>query len=533
MSGSADVAGPASSGAGPVPGGRTPPGPALVLLVSVFIVAACGLVYELVAGALASYLLGDSVLQFSTIIGAYLFAMGCGAYLSRFLRRDLAGHFIRIETAVGLVGGFMPLLLFVQYVWAPEPIRLLLYGLVFAVGVLAGIELPLVMRLLRQHYGLRDLVSQVMTVDYLGALAVSLAFPLWFAPVMGMVRTGLFFGLANVLVALWALWLFRDRIARWRAHLGAVAAGALALLITFAGADRITGVLETSLYGDRIVHATNSPYQRIVVTSRGDELRLYLNGNLQFSSVDEHRYHEALVLPVLAAHPAPARVLILGGGDGMAARELLASPAVRSIVLVDLDPEVTSMFSVQPTLRALNRDALRDPRVTVVNTDAFKWVEQDRSRFDLIIVDLPDPTNFGLNKLYSRAFYGMLAERLSGGGFLVLQATSPLYARRSFWTIVNTVEAAGLQARPYQVTVPSFGPWGFVLAGHRPYPLARAVETLAARHDGAGPRFLTAEVLPTVFVFPPDMSRVQAPVNRLLDPVLLGIYRHEWGLRGD
>ncbi len=519
--------------------GRFHPRPGLqfALLVSVFVVAACGLVYELVAGTIASYLLGDSILQFSTVIGAYLFAMGIGSYLSRFLVRDLPGHFIRIELIVGLAGGFMPVFLFLQHAWAPGPFRLLLYLMVLLVGILVGLEIPLVMRLLRQHYRLKDLVSQVLTFDYLGALAVSLAFPLLFVPMMGMIRTGLFFGLANVLVAIWAIFMFRDELGRPILHLLVVAVAAVALLAGFASADRIMSFAEARLYGGRVIYAESSPYQRIVLSQRRDELSLYLNGNLQFSSLDEYRYHEALVMPVLAAHPAPRHVLILGGGDGMAAREFLRHRQVEQVTLVDLDERVTHLFARMPVLTRLNENALNDKRLKVVNTDALNWLQSGTEFYDLIIVDLPDPSNLSLAKLYSQSFYQALGARLSASGFAVIQATSPIYARQSFWSVVATIEAAGMRTAPYHAVVPSFGVWGFTVASHRPYPLQRATAQLAQwplnQAYSAEPRYLNARVLESLFDFPVDMQRVPVQVNRLQSPVLLDYYLHEWGQVAD
>ena len=203
----------------------------VALLASVFVVAACGLVYELAAGALASYLLGDSVLQFSTVIGCYLFAMGIGSWLSRFIERQLVAQFLRIELLVGLVGGLMPALLFVAHGSLPPGhggvFRVLLYTMVGLVGTLVGLEIPLVMRILKRHFSdrwaLRELVSQVLTFDYLGALVVAVAFPLLFVPHLGIVRTGVFFGLLNAAVAVWALWIFRAELRRVGAHVAACA----------------------------------------------------------------------------------------------------------------------------------------------------------------------------------------------------------------------------------------------------------------------------------------------------------------------
>ncbi|HRH14095.1 MAG TPA: polyamine aminopropyltransferase [Azonexus sp.] len=490
------------------------------LLFSVFVIASCGLAYELIAGALSSYLLGDSVTQFSTVIGAYLFAMGVGSWLSKYITRDLIGRFIQIELMVGLLGGFSAVGLFLAFVWLPAPFRLLLYLAVFGVGVLVGLEIPLVMRILKRELAFKDLVSQVLTFDYLGALAVSILFPLLLAPQLGMVRTGLLFGLLNVAVALWALHLFRDQLParRWLAVQTWAAFGALAA--GFAGAGQLTTLAEAHLYADDIVHAETTPYQRIVVTRWRDDLRLFLNNNLQFSSHDEYRYHEALVHPGLAALPAARHALVLGGGDGLALREILKYPNVEAVTLVDLDPAMTDLFATAPPLVALNRGALKSPRVTVINADALQWLEENRDYFDFIVIDFPDPANFALGKLYTSAFYRLLERRLAAHGLIVVQSTSPLYARQSFWCVVTTLEDVGLRTAPYHALVPSFGEWGFIIAGRQ--------EFVPAAVDPQKTRFLTPEIVPDLFRFPADMARVPAEVNRLNNQVLVGYFEQEW-----
>ena len=510
--------------------GAPPPRPVqIALLVSVFVIAACGLLYELAAGAIASYVLGDSVLQFSTIIGAYLFAMGIGSYLSRFFERQLPAHFLRIELLVALAGGLLPVLLFLTHAYMPGAFRLVLYGLVFLVGMLVGLEIPLVMRILKRNVELKDLVSQVLTFDYLGALAVSVAFPLLLAPRLGMIRTGLLFGLMNAAVAVWALWLFRHELRRFGAHAVACAATLAILLAGFVAAGALTTLTEDQFYADRIVFTASSPYQRIVVTNAPGEgragHRLFLNGNLQFAERDEYRYHEALVHPAMAAFTsgggAPKKVAVLGGGDGMAVREILRYPGVQSITLVDLDPAMTRLFTENPTLAGLNARSLSSPKVTVINTDAFKWLEETRDVFDVIVVDFPDPTNFNIGKLYTNSFYALLDQRLSASGYAVIQSTSPLVARQSYWTVVQTIESVGLRATPYHAHVPSFGEWGFVIASRRPYRQPTALPE--------GLRFLNPQSLPQLFDFPQDMGRVPAEVNRLSNQVLVHTYETEWG----
>jgi spermidine synthase len=489
------------------------------IYVSVVVVATAGLVYELVTAAAASYLLGDSITQFSTVIGSYLFAMGVGSFLSRYVQRAVAARFVQIEILVGLVGGWATALLFVAFAQTPH-FRAVLYGVVAVTGVLVGLEIPLLLRLLRERLVFRELVAQVLSLDYAGALAASLLFPLLLVPRLGLIRTSLLVGLANAAVGLWSTWIFRGQLTAP----GFLRAYAVVAMVILGGgavaAERITTWSEDRLYADEIILARTSPYQRIVLTRGGDDLRLFLNGHLQFSSRDEYRYHEALVHPALATHPQPRRVLVLGGGDGLAVREILRYPAVERVTLVDLDSEMTRLFSDNPLLTAVNAGALRDARVRVINADAFVWLAGSRETFDVVIADFPDPHNFSLGKLYSRTFYRVLRARLAPGGLAALQATSPMFARRSFWCIVETVRSAGLDARPYHVYVPSFGEWGFVLAG---------AETAAApRAYPAGLRFLTVETTAALFAFPPDLAAVPVEVNRLDNQILVHYYGAEW-----
>ena len=503
-----------------------------MLLASVFVVAACGLVYELAAGALASYLLGDSVLQFSTVIGAYLFAMGIGSWLSRYLERQLPAHFLRIELLVALAGGLLPAALFLANAYVPGAFRVLLYVLVLLVGILVGLEIPLVMRILKRNVALKDLVSQVLTFDYLGALAVSVAFPLLLVPQLGIIRTGLLFGLLNAAVGCWALWMFRHELRQLQAHCWACVLTLTALMAAFAYADQITSLAEDKFYQDRIVLSATSPYQRIVVTQGRAGHKLFLNGNLQFSERDEYRYHEALVHPAMAAFGAPRNVAVLGGGDGMAAREILKYPSVEKITLVELDPHMTGLFAKTPALARLNQGALNSNKVQVVNADAFQWLGQGEEMFDIIVVDFPDPTNFSIGKLYTTSFYALLAQRLSASGFAVIQTTSPLVARKSFWTVVATIESVGLQATPYHANVPSFGEWGYVIASHRPWPSKGQVLSQVQSRLPPNLRFLDGKTSAAMFDFPQDMNRVPADVNRLSNQVLVSTYEQEWGRVG-
>jgi spermidine synthase len=499
-------------------GGGTARGVTPVYL-TVFVIASCGLVYELVAGALASYLLGDSVTQFSLVIGVYLSSLGLGAFLSRYVLRGVARRFVDAEIAVALVGGLSAPALFFAFSsprWFPP----VFYGIVVLIGTLVGLEIPLLMRLLKDAVEFRDLVSQVLTFDYLGSLAASLLFPLVLLPRLGLTRTSVLFGLLNVAVAFWSLHLFRDRIGNPGGLYARAALTGAILVAAFALSDQLTAVAEENQYADEVIVAKTTPYQRIVVTRNRAGFQLFLNGHLQFSSVDEYRYHEALVHPAFAAAGRAKRVAVLGGGDGLAVREILRHPEVESVTLVDLDPAMTELARTHPLFVELNGGSLASPKVRVVNDDAMVWIAEARDLFDVVIVDFPDPNTYAVGKLYTSRFYQLLAKRLEPDGVVSVQSTSPLFARRSFWIVDATLKAAGFTTKAYHVSVPSFGEWGFVLAAKRPFAVAaRLPENLRA---------LSVALLPSLFLFGPDTGPVDSPVNRLNDQILVRTYEHEW-----
>lgn len=492
----------------------------LLLYLNVLIIATCGLVYELVAGTLASYVLGDSVTQFSLCIGIYLFALGVGAWLSSFVRGNLARAFIEVEFAVAILGGGSAPLLFVLFAYT-DLFRGVLYAVVFGIGVLVGLELPLLMRILKSRVGFEQLIARVLTFDYIGALIGSLLFPLLLVPRLGLVRTSLVLGLLNGLVGLWGTWLLRPILNRgiaWMRIRGGIVLGVLIVAIVFA--ERFTTFAEAKIYTDPVVYSRTTPYQRIVVTRNPSQFRLFLDGKLQFDSFDEYRYHEALVHPAMQLAARRRNVLVLGGGDGLALREVLRCDDVESVVLVDLDPAMTELSRAFPPLAELNGRAFDDPRVSVENADAFVWLKDGSGgRFDVMIVDFPDPNDFAVGKLYTRQFYRMLKQRLAPGGTIAVQSTSPLFARRSFWCIHETMAAAGFSVRPYQVSLPSFGVWGFVLARHEPFdPPDSAPGAL---------RFLNDRSLAAMFSIPEDLAPLPVEVNRLDNQVLVRYYDRE------
>lgn len=492
-----------------------------LLLIAVFLIATCGIIYELVAGTLASYLLGDSVTQFSIIIGVYLFSMGIGSFLSRYVNGALLPWFIRIELLVGAIGGFSAAILFLVFPLAAS-FQIVLYSIVGITGILVGLEIPLLMRILKDKVEFKELVSRVFTFDYIGALLASLVFPLLLVPKLGLIRTSLFFGILNIGIG----WYLADHFKKELKQAVRLKAAAIILLLAeltaFVYAEQIMNYSESLTYNDNIVYAVSSPYQRIVLTRNKREMRLFLNGNLQFSSADEYRYHEALVHPALSSVNQLENVLVLGGGDGLAVREVLKYPSVKSITLVDLDPVMTQLFTSQSVLLNQNNRSLLDKKVKVINADAFVWLRNNTKKFDAAIIDFPDPSNFSIGKLYSTLFYQLLKNALTEDAVAVIQSTSPYVAPRSFWCIDSTLHKVGFSTLPYHNYVPSFGEWGYIIATLNPRQ-----NWFSAMPNGL--KYLNAQTLQTMFVFPEDMkTREPYMANKLNNQVLVQYFEEEW-----
>ncbi|MBF0493368.1 MAG: polyamine aminopropyltransferase [Deltaproteobacteria bacterium] len=493
----------------------------LLLLLSVFVISTCGLVYELIAGTLASYLLGDSVTQFSTIIGVYLFSMGIGAYLSKFVQRNFLSLFIKVELLIGLLGGSSAAFLF--YFFAKVySFRILLYVLVLLIGTLVGLEIPLLMRILKDEFEFKDLVSKVFSFDYVGALIASLLFPLVLVPHLGLIRSSFLFGILNVLIALMTLFYFQQKNQKITLLKTSAFLVLLFLVFGFVCSEKILTLAENGFYTEPVIYAVSTPYQRIALTRNQEELRLYLNGHLQFSSRDEYRYHEALVFPGLLGLKEVKKVLVLGGGDGMALREIFKVASVESVTLVDLDQQMTHLFQGNEILNKLNAHSFSNPKVKVINADAFLWLKENQEQFDFAVVDFPDPTNYSLGKLYSLSFYKELYRSLAPSAGAVIQSTSPYFARESFWCVAHTLEAAQFSTQSYHLYVPSFGEWGYTLALKNKDVYEKP--KIFPEHL----KFLNSESLVQMFQFAPDMSEVPGEINQLNNQYLVRTYEREW-----
>ncbi|MFV8332067.1 polyamine aminopropyltransferase [Flavobacterium sp. GSP14] len=493
-----------------------------LLLFAVFTIATCGLVYELVAGTLASYLLGDSVKQFSFIIGVYLFSMGVGSYFSKFLTKNMLNTFVEIEVLVGLIGGLSSVVLFLLFE-SVYSFQFILYLLVFVTGCLVGLEIPLLMNILKDKVQFRDLVSNVFTFDYIGALLASILFPLVLVPKLGIMGTSLFFGMINVSIAIALCFLLKAEL-KSVYLLRTKAIGAfLILFVVYLFSNSILSYSEGKLYGENIIYSNATPYQRIVLIHNKSDYRLYLNNNLQFSSTDEYRYHEALVHPAMSMAKKVDNVLVLGGGDGLAVREILKYKDVKHVTLVDLDEGMTKMFQTNSVLTKFNANSLNNSKVEVLNKDAFVWAKNAKKQYDVVVVDFPDPSNYSLGKLYSWSFYSTLKQILTPDGVVVVQTTSPYFAPKSFWCINKTMMEVFPQVDAYHAYVPSFGEWGFSIAMNG---FKTNFNTVNRQVEGL--RFYNYQ-FDKFNYFAKDMISKDIEINRLDNQILVRYFDEEWG----
>lgn len=493
---------------------------ASVLLGAIMIVALCGIVYELIIGTASSYLLGNSVYQFSLTIGFFMFAMGVGSYVSRFIMGNLIQAFIWVEMVLALVGGLCSISLFMLFPFAPWFYTVGMFSFISAIGFLVGLEIPLLTRVLSERTTTRESISDVLSLDYIGALGGSVLFPILLLPSLGVITSSFAIGLTNAMVALLTVFWLWDYLSTPRRMVG-YALGTIVLLFALTLlAGRITAFAQDHLYFDRIVYREQSQYQSLVVTNtwKKNDVRLFIDGHLQFAQVDEYRYHEALVHPVMSwGTGAPARVLILGGGDGLAVREVLKHPGVETIDLVDLDPAMTDLGRDFAPLVRLNGASMANDKLQVHNGDAFTFVKDTKQIYDRIIIDFPDPHNEALSKLYSVEFYAMVQAILAEDGTLVTQSSSPFFSPHTYWTVSTTLDEVFPQVVNYQFSIPSFGVWGYNLASNR-----------ADTELGSLPqdlRFLTPQAFAAARIFPADLQPTRGlMVNSIFNP---GIY-HEY-----
>lgn len=490
------------------------------LMFTTFVISGCSMVYELLISSVSSYLLGDSILQFSITIGLYMCAMGLGSYLSKFVKTQLFDWFIFVEIGVGILGGTSSILLFLANVYL-ESYSLVMYSEIILIGVLVGLEIPLLTRIIEENAGnLRITLSSIFSFDYIGGLAGSIAFPLLLLPQLGYFSTAFLVGAMNLGISLFILYSYRQYIGRtalWKVMIYISGAG---MILGMLFSENLASGIEQGLYRDKVIYSEQTPYQKLVLTKHKDDVRLYINGNIQFSSSDEYRYHEALVHVPMSAAKKREKVLILGGGDGLAVREVLKYKEVQQIDLVDLDAGVTELCRSNKDIKKLNEGSLDSSKLKIYNEDAYEFLESNMGKdvYDVILVDMPDPNSETVNKLYTDLFYRLCSRNLSEEGVMAVQSTSPYYAGDAFWCIHETVKQEMPFVYPYHVQVPSFGDWGFQLASETELQ----IEELTLQQEG---KFLTQDNLQGIFLFGEDeRSKKELEVNSLSSPKLLQYY---------
>ena len=506
----------------------------LLIKFSIFCTGFTGIVAEYIMATLASYCLGDSVTQWTVVISLMLFAMGVGSQSSMVFRENLLDTFVSIELVLAALVASSVLLVYSLFAYL-EHLAFFIYLLAFIIGLLIGLELPLATRLNAEHQQLASNVSSILAKDYLGALLGGILFAFVGLPMLGLVTSAVVVGAVNFAVALILGGYCFDELRRGKLFIGSAVIVALIVVGCLLSGDRLMLFAEQQRYRDRIVFSEQTRYQKIVLTNFRDDYWLYLNGNQQFSTIDEHRYHEVLVHPAMLLHGSVQRVLVLGGGDGLAVREILRHPNVRQVTVVDIDHRMTELAKVHPLLVQINDQALLNSKVIISNVDAFSFVSNDTKSYQVIISDFPDPRSIDLARLYSYEFFQLVFERLDDNGVFITQAGSPTYARLSFQTILKTVRALSYPAVPLHSYLPTMGDWGWVVAQKTTTNNQYLQEQLSNLSlAGLKLRYLDQDTLKHLFGgWGKDFysNYHELPINRLLKPSLHRYYRQgRWDL---
>ncbi len=517
----------------PPPASAGGSGSGRLLKACLFATGLAGIVAEFVLSTLASYLLGNPTLQWTLVLSLMFFAMGLGSRLSRHLAERLLDRFIAVEFILSALCATSAAAAYWGTAFVQEA-GAIIYAYAGAIGLLIGLEIPLVTRMNDAYEELRTNIASVMEKDYFGALAGGLLFAFFALPKLGLTYTPIALGTVNFAVASALLWRYRSLLARPGALIAAFWITAVGLVALGVFMKPIVRFGEQSRYRDRVIFEAQTPYQRIVMTQWKGYHWLYLNGGMQFSTYDEERYHEPLVHPAMGLSASRERVLILGGGDGLALREVLKYGDVKRVTLVDLDPEMIRLARTHAVFVEANEGALEDERVDVVTRDAGRFLADDAGIYDVILVDLPDPKGPDLARLYSKEFYTACKRHLSQHGTLVTQSSSPLHARRAFLCVYRTLKAAGFHVLPYHNSIPTMGQWGWHLAmkeGVISEPDLKQ-RAMALRFSEVETVFLNHEAMAGMLHFWKGMfdGLEDVEVNTELAPVVDRYYREsEWG----
>lgn len=433
-----------------------------ILKLSIFCTGITGITAEYIMATLASWCLGDTVTQWTLVISLMLFAMGIGSRLSRTYEKNLFDTFIHIEFTLALLVSASTTVIYTLF-GVTAHLAFFIYLLAFLIGLLVGLELPLATRINAAHENLKTNLSTMLSRDYFGALVGGIFFAFVALPYIGLPRSAAIVGTINCAAA---LMLGIHSFARLRRRKTFIIFGGIVVAViitTFTLGDTLVLFSEQRRYRDKIVFSTATRYQKIIITQFQKHHWLYLDGNLQYATIDEHRYHEPLVHPAMLLAPQATAVLLLGGGDGLAAREILRHKKLQKLTVVDIDPHMTDLARHHPLLVNINRAAFHNPKVNIINTDAFTFLHDTLQRYDVIIADFPDPRSTDLARLYSRQFFLSAFRRLHHNGIFITQAGSPLFARRAFLAVLKTIRTL-YPALPLHTSIASMGDRGWVLA---------------------------------------------------------------------
>ena len=471
----------------------------------------CGIIAELSLFNLANTLLGSTNIVLTYTMGVMLFFMGVGALAVRFtpFKKSLLESYVLIEMGLSLLVSSSVFIIY--WLSALYPAQSLTWVLMYSsgIGFLIGFEIPLILLINQKlKQPLAESSAYVLFADYLGSLLAFILFSHLLLSQLGIANTALFGAALNGCIAFITLLSFRRQLKFRQVFLLLSLCIGIIISLGLYHSEGIMNYVEQLHYRDKVIWKKQTPYQKVVVTWEGKkgykkydsnhrerpkstlfskqisdssflsliqyrdkkDLRLFINGGLQFSTFDEAYYHEMLVHPALylkieEQKKSSLKVLIGGGGDGMALREVLKHPEVKEVSVVDLDPEITRLFTQNPLFSALNDSSYWDKRVKVYNADFMHFLKTNIELYDLIILDFPDPHHYEVSKLYSQQFYQLTRKRLDSTGLLVTQATSPYFSQKAFLVIHKTLKKIFPdKVLPYKVPMPTFGLWGFHMA---------------------------------------------------------------------
>ena len=505
-----------------------------ILKLALFATGLSGIVAEYILSTLATYFLGNSVLQWTMILSIMLFSMGLGSRISRSFEKDLLRKFILIEFTLSILSAFVSVIAYSASAYYGHP-GVPIYLMSVVIGLLIGMEIPIVIRLNDQFEALRVNVSAVMENDYYGSLLGGVFFAFVGLPYLGLTYTPFILGSINFLVACSLFFVLKSALGSGekRQLTGLTLAVFLLISTGFLFADDIVRHGEEKRYKDEIVFVEQTKYQKIVITQNQDGFWLFINGNQQLSSIDEVMYHEPLVHPVMRLSKNPANVLVMGGGDGGAVREILKYEQVKTITLVDLDPVMTKLGQEYKLLLDMNQNSLNHEKVTIINADGYNYLEDNKAYFDIIIIDLPDPKTVELGRLYSYEFYKMCEKRLRPNGLIITQAGSPYYAAEAFHCIEKTLQAAGFNTVPMHNQIITLGEWGWLMGSKKgsKQELTAALQNLD--YSEIQTEWINNEAMTLMTSFGKNvfLKNSVIEVNKIHNPVLYNYYLNgQWDL---